>query len=87
MWAVRHTAVLLGIGIQAWPRATLVLLFGYDVRPLLGGGYGYSTISLTMYTCPNADQKKCTFTELQMRSADEGSTTFVTCVDCSINVI
>jgi DNA-directed RNA polymerase subunit M/transcription elongation factor TFIIS len=27
--------------------------------------------------------KKCTFTELQMRSADEGSTTFVTCVDCS----
>jgi transcription elongation factor S-II len=26
---------------------------------------------------------KCTFTELQMRSADEGATTFVTCVDCS----
>jgi DNA-directed RNA polymerase subunit M/transcription elongation factor TFIIS len=40
-------------------------------------------VTSTMYTCPKCSSKKCTFTELQMRSADEGATTFVTCVDCS----
>jgi transcription elongation factor S-II len=43
----------------------------------------FAGVISTMYTCPKCGSKKCTFTELQMRSADEGSTTFVTCVDCS----
>jgi DNA-directed RNA polymerase subunit M/transcription elongation factor TFIIS len=43
----------------------------------------FTGVTSTMYTCPKCSSKKCTFTELQMRSADEGATTFVTCVDCS----
>ena len=34
------------------------------------------------FTCPKCHQKKCTFYQLQTRSADEPMTTFVTCVNC-----
>jgi DNA-directed RNA polymerase subunit M/transcription elongation factor TFIIS len=36
----------------------------------------------TIYECPKCQQNNCTYTELQIRSADEGTTTFVTCLDC-----
>ena len=34
------------------------------------------------FTCPRCHKKKCTFYQLQTRSADEPMTTFVTCVLC-----
>lgn len=34
------------------------------------------------YTCAKCKSKKCTYFQLQTRSADEPMTTFVTCLDC-----
>lgn len=34
------------------------------------------------FTCPKCHQKKCTYYQLQTRSADEPMTTFVSCVNC-----
>lgn len=34
------------------------------------------------FMCPRCHEKKCTFYQLQTRSADEPMTTFVTCVMC-----
>ena len=34
------------------------------------------------FTCFKCKSKKCTFYQLQTRSADEPMTTFVTCIDC-----
>tara|TARA_B100000965_G_scaffold222325_1_gene186024 strand:- start:1183 stop:1704 length:522 start_codon:yes stop_codon:yes gene_type:complete len=34
------------------------------------------------FTCSKCKSKKCTFYQLQTRSADEPMTTFVTCLDC-----
>jgi len=38
--------------------------------------------STDMYTCKKCKSKKCTYYELQIRSADEPATIFVTCLDC-----
>ena len=38
--------------------------------------------STDMFTCKKCRSKKCTFYELQTRSADEPATIFVTCLDC-----
>jgi DNA-directed RNA polymerase subunit M/transcription elongation factor TFIIS len=35
-----------------------------------------------MYQCSRCKQKKCTYYQLQTRSADEPMTTFVTCLNC-----
>jgi len=35
-----------------------------------------------VYTCGKCKQNRCTFHELQTRRADEGSTTFVRCLNC-----
>ena len=34
------------------------------------------------FTCGKCKSKKCTYYQLQTRSADEPMTTFVTCIDC-----
>lgn len=36
----------------------------------------------TAYRCPKCKQTNCDFTELQLRSADESMTLFITCLDC-----
>ena len=38
--------------------------------------------STDMYTCKNCKSKRCTYYEMQTRSADEPATIFVTCLDC-----
>jgi transcription elongation factor S-II len=38
--------------------------------------------STDMFTCKKCHSKKCTYFELQTRSADEPSTIFITCLDC-----
>jgi transcription elongation factor S-II len=38
--------------------------------------------STDMYTCKKCKSKKCTYYEMQTRSADEPATIFVTCLDC-----
>ena len=38
--------------------------------------------STDIFVCPKCKSKKCTYYELQTRSADEPSTIFVTCLDC-----
>jgi transcription elongation factor S-II len=38
--------------------------------------------STDMFTCKKCRSKKCTYYELQTRSADEPATIFVTCLDC-----
>lgn len=35
-----------------------------------------------MFTCKKCKSKRCTYYELQTRSADEPSTIFITCLDC-----
>lgn len=39
----------------------------------------------SLYTCKRCKSKNCTFYEAQTRSADEASTIFVSCLDCSKN--
>ena len=34
------------------------------------------------FTCRKCKSKKCTYTQVQTRSADEPMTTFVSCIDC-----
>jgi transcription elongation factor S-II len=41
--------------------------------------------STDMFTCRKCKSKKCTYYELQTRSADEPTTIFVTCLDCGKN--
>ena len=38
--------------------------------------------STDMYTCRKCKSKKCTYYEMQTRSADEPATIFVTCLEC-----
>jgi DNA-directed RNA polymerase subunit M/transcription elongation factor TFIIS len=37
----------------------------------------------TMFECPQCKARNCTYSELQIRSADEGTTTFATCLSCA----
>jgi DNA-directed RNA polymerase subunit M/transcription elongation factor TFIIS len=41
--------------------------------------------STDMYTCKKCKSKKCTYYELQTRSADESATIFVSCLNCGKN--
>ncbi len=41
--------------------------------------------STDMFTCKKCKSKRCTYYELQTRSADEPATIFVTCLDCGKN--
>ena len=41
--------------------------------------------STDMFTCKKCKSKRCTYYELQTRSADEPATIFITCVDCGKN--
>jgi len=41
--------------------------------------------STDMFTCKKCKSKRCTYYELQTRSADEPMTIFVTCLDCGKN--
>lgn len=38
--------------------------------------------STDMFTCKKCKSKRCTYYEMQTRSADEPSTVFITCLDC-----
>jgi len=38
--------------------------------------------STDLFTCKKCKSKRCTFYELQTRSADEAMTIFITCLDC-----
>jgi transcription elongation factor S-II len=38
--------------------------------------------STDMFTCKKCKSKRCTYYELQTRSADEPATVFITCLDC-----
>jgi DNA-directed RNA polymerase subunit M/transcription elongation factor TFIIS len=38
--------------------------------------------STDMYTCKKCRSTRCTYYEMQTRSADEPATIFVTCLDC-----
>ena len=38
--------------------------------------------STSLFTCKKCGSKKCTYYELQIRSADEPATIFITCLDC-----
>jgi DNA-directed RNA polymerase subunit M/transcription elongation factor TFIIS len=42
--------------------------------------------STDMFTCMKCRSKRCTYYELQTRSADEPATVFVTCLDCGKNM-
>ena len=41
--------------------------------------------STDMFTCRKCKSKKCTYYELQTRSADEPTTVFITCLNCGKN--
>jgi transcription elongation factor S-II len=41
--------------------------------------------STDMFTCRKCISKRCTYYELQTRSADEPATIFITCLDCGKN--
>jgi transcription elongation factor S-II len=41
-----------------------------------------SQASTDMFVCRKCKSKKCTYYEMQTRSADEPATVFVTCLDC-----
>jgi len=41
--------------------------------------------STDLFCCKKCKSKKCTYYELQTRSADESATIFITCLDCGKN--
>jgi DNA-directed RNA polymerase subunit M/transcription elongation factor TFIIS len=41
--------------------------------------------STDMFCCKKCKSKRCTYYELQTRSADESATIFITCLDCGKN--
>lgn len=41
--------------------------------------------STDLFTCRKCRSKKCTYYEMQTRSADEPATIFITCLDCGKN--
>lgn len=41
--------------------------------------------STDLFTCKKCKSKKCTYYEMQTRSADESATIFITCLDCGKN--
>ena len=41
--------------------------------------------STDLFTCKKCKSKKCTYYEMQTRSADEPATIFITCLDCGKN--
>lgn len=41
--------------------------------------------STTMYSCKKCKSKRCTYYEMQTRSADEPATIFLSCLDCGKN--
>jgi transcription elongation factor S-II len=41
--------------------------------------------STDMFTCGKCKSKKCTYYEMQTRSADEPTTVFITCLNCGKN--
>jgi transcription elongation factor S-II len=41
--------------------------------------------STDMFKCRKCKSKKCTYYEMQTRSADEPATIFITCLDCGKN--
>ena len=40
--------------------------------------------STDMYTCRKCKKNQCTYYQVQIRSADEPMTTFVTCINCGV---
>ena len=40
------------------------------------------TANTDMFTCFKCKSKNCSYYQMQIRSADEPMTTFVTCIDC-----
>jgi transcription elongation factor S-II len=47
------------------------------------GKYSSNIEAMTeMFTCKKCKSKRCTYYELQTRSADEPSTIFISCLDC-----
>ena len=46
----------------------------------------YNVDTTDDYECPNCKERKCTVTYIQMRSADEPETKFITCVKCGTTV-
>jgi DNA-directed RNA polymerase subunit M/transcription elongation factor TFIIS len=41
--------------------------------------------STTLFTCRKCHSNRCTYYEMQTRSADEATTIFITCLDCGKN--
>ena len=41
--------------------------------------------STDLFICKKCKSKKCTYYEMQVRSADEPATIFITCLDCGKN--
>ena len=41
--------------------------------------------STDMFTCRKCKSKRCTYYEMQTRSADEPATVFITCLNCGKN--
>ncbi|KAK1927290.1 hypothetical protein DB88DRAFT_477500 [Papiliotrema laurentii] len=54
-----------------------------EVDDVLGGKEAWKNVDKTKVTCPKCDAKEAYFMQLQIRSADEPSTTFYKCVECA----
>lgn len=54
----------------------------YDENLFKAQGAAPKTAETDMFQCGKCKQRKCTYYQMQTRSADEPMTTFVTCVVC-----
>lgn len=53
-----------------------------EKRAKLDTQFSETQASTDMFTCKKCKSKRCSYYELQTRSADEPSTIFITCLDC-----
>jgi DNA-directed RNA polymerase III subunit RPC11 len=54
-----------------------------QVDDVLGGDDAWENVDRTSAKCPNCSHNEAYFMQIQIRSADEPSTTFYRCVKCS----
>jgi hypothetical protein len=80
--------ILRGGSTSSWSPTCALLhasarVWGLDTMSVSQGHAPQHRAVSTMFACPKCKERNCSYTELQTRSADEGTTIFLFCHTCS----